>query len=331
MTTICIDAMGGDCEPEVVLGGVAAALEADGELGVLVAGNEDVVVPFCAKHERARALVTTQTIEMGEHPTEAIRAKKDSSIVRGLAAVHAGEADGFFSAGSTGAIFAAATFGVGRIRGIKRPAIACPVPGLDGRHSVFLDMGANADVRPEMLVQFAHMGRAYSRITLGVEDPKVALLSNGSEDTKGSEVVVAEHEALAKAGGDTWFAGNCEGTDILTGRFDVIVTDGFAGNIAVKTIEGTAKYILAEVKRATQESKRALLGAGLLKPSLKRVAAGLSGDEYGGAALLGVKAPVFIGHGATSVDAVKHGTLACAAAVRGELVDKIARAVAEDQ
>ncbi len=331
MTTICIDAMGGDCEPEVVLGGVAAALEADGELGVLVAGNEDVVVPFCAKHERARALVTTQAIEMGEHPTEAIRAKKDSSIVRGLAAVRAGEADGFFSAGSTGAIFAAATFGVGRIRGIKRPAIACPVPGLDGRHSVFLDMGANADVRPEMLVQFAHMGRAYSRITLGVEDPKVALLSNGSEDTKGSEAVVAEHEALAKAGGDTWFAGNCEGTDILTGRFDVIVTDGFAGNIAVKTIEGTAKYILAEVKRATQESKRALLGAGLLKPSLKRVAAGLSGDEYGGAALLGVKAPVFIGHGATSADAVKHGTLACAAAVRGELVDKIARAVAEDQ
>ena len=330
MTTICIDAMGGDREPEVVLGG-AAALEADGELGVLVAGNEDVVVPFCAKHERARALVTTQTIEMGEHPTEAVRAKKDSSIVRGLASVHAGEADGFFSAGSTGAIFAAATFGVGRIRGIKRPAIACPVPGLDGRHSVFLDMGANADVRPEMLVQFAHMGRAYSRITLGVEDPKVALLSNGSEDTKGSEAVVAEHEALAKAGGDTWFAGNCEGTDILTGRFDVIVTDGFAGNIAVKTIEGTAKYILAEVKRATQESKRALLGAGLLKPSLKRVAAGLSGDEYGGAALLGVKAPVFIGHGATSVDAVKHGTLACAAAVRGELVDKIARAVAEDQ
>ena len=329
MTTICIDAMGGDREPEVVLEGIAAALEADGELSVLVAGNEDVVVPFCAKHERARALVTTQTIEMDEHPTEAIRAKKDSSIVRGLAAVHAGEADGFFSAGSTGAIFAAATFGVGRIRGIKRPAIACPVPGLDGRYSVFLDMGANADVRPEMLVQFAHMGRAYSRITLGVENPKVALLSNGSEDTKGSEAVVAEHEALAKAGGD--IAGNCEGTDILTGRFDVIVTDGFAGNIAVKTIEGTAKYILAEVKRATQESKRALLGAGLLKPSLKRVAAGLSGDEYGGAALLGVKAPVFIGHGATSVDAVKHGTLACAAAVRGELVDKIARAVAEDQ
>ena len=119
--------------------------------------------------------------------------------------------------------------------------------------------------------------------------------------------------------------------DDLANRFDVIVTDGFAGNIAVKTIEGTAKYILAEVKRATRESKRALLGAGLLKPSLKRVAAGLSGDEYGGAALLGVKAPVFIGHGATSVDAVKHGTLACAAAVRGELVDKIARAVAEDQ
>ena len=132
MITICVDAMGGDEEPSVVLEGIAAALDADPELCVLVAGNEDVVVPFCANHERAKALVTTEVIEMGEHPADAVRAKKDSSIVRGCAAVRKGEADGFFSAGSTGAIFAAATLGVGRIRGIKRPALATPLPGLDG-------------------------------------------------------------------------------------------------------------------------------------------------------------------------------------------------------
>ena len=329
MTTICVDAMGGDERPEVVLEGIAAALDSDAGLHVLVAGDEDVVVPFCGRHDRAKSLVTTEVIEMGEHPTEAIRTKKDSSIVRGCMAVRKGEADGFFSAGSSGAIFAEATLGVGRIRGIKRPAIASAIPGLSGRKTVLLDMGANADVRPEFLVQFAHMGRAYSRVALGVTDPKAALLSNGAEDTKGSEAVVAEHEALAEAGGDSWFAGNCEGTDLLAGRFDVVVTDGFTGNVALKSIEGAAKYIVASIKRATEESKRTLLGAGLMKPALKKVATDLSGDEMGGAVLLGVKAPVFIGHGATSARAVMNGTLACAAAVRGSLVDKIAEAIAE--
>lgn len=328
MTTICVDAMGGDEKPEVVLAGIEAALAKDADLEVLVAGNEEVVVPFCDSHDRARALVTTEVIGMEEHPAEAVRTKKDSSIVRACAAVRAGEADGFFSAGSTGAIFAAATLGIGRIRGIKRPAIACAVPGASGRQSVFLDMGANADVRPEMIVQFAQMGRAYSRVTLGTTSPKVALLSNGSEETKGSEAVIAEHEALVAAGPD-WFVGNCEGTDILQGRFDVIVSDGFAGNVALKTLEGTAKFILAEVKKAVKGSTKAALGALLLKDALKGVAASLSGDEHGGAILLGVKAPVLIGHGATSANAVMHGTLACAAAVRGELVDKIAQDIAQ--
>lgn len=329
MTTICVDAMGGDETPDVVLSGIEAALAEDTDLSVLVAGEKSVVVPFCDSHERAHALVTTEVIGMAEHPAEAVRTKKDSSIVRGCAAVRAGEADGFFSAGSTGAIFAAATLGVGRIRGIKRPAIACAVPGTSGRSTVFLDMGANADVRPEMIVQFAQMGRAYSRVTLGVKDPKVALLSNGTEKTKGSEAVVAEHEALEATGAD-WFVGNCEGSDILRGVHDVIVCDGFSGNVALKTLEGTAKFILGEVKKSVASSFAAKIGALLLKKSLKGVAASLSGDEHGGAILLGVKAPVLIGHGATSVDAVKHGTLACAAAVRGELVNKIAQDISQD-
>lgn len=328
MVTVCVDAMGGDEPPEVVLEGVAQALDSDPDLSVLVAGDDGAVTPFCASHDRARALVTTEVIGMGEHPAEAVRAKRDSSIVRACAAVRAGEADGFFSAGSTGAMLVAATLGVGRIRGIKRPCIASATPGASGRPTVFTDMGANADARPDMIVQFAQMGRAYATVVLGVEDPKVALLSNGAEEAKGSEAALAAHAALKAAAGEGgWFAGNCEGTDILAGRFDVIVTDGFTGNVALKTLEGTAKYLVGQIRRATETSTRAKLGAGLLKPALKGIAAGLSGDVYGGAALLGVKAPVFIGHGATSPEAVKNGTLAVARAVRQDLVGKVARQV----
>lgn len=329
MTTVCVDVMGGDESPEVVLEGIAKALEQDSELEVLVAGPDELVTPFCASHERARALVCTEVIEMDEHPADAVRTKKDSTIVRACAAVRAKEADGFFSAGSTGAIFAAATLGVGRIRGIKRPAIAGVLPGASGRKTTLLDLGANADIRPEMIVQFAAMGRAYARVALGVEQPRVALLSNGSEQTKGSEQAIAFYQALADA--DPSFVGNCEGTDILAGSYDVIVCDGFTGNVALKTLEGTAKYILSQIKAAVSSSKRASLGALMLKPTLKELAASLSGDELGGAILLGLKAPVLIGHGATSVDAIMNGTLATAAAVRGGLVEKLGQAIAEGE
>lgn len=319
--------MGGDEKPEVVLEGIAQALAADPELTVLVAGDEDVVVPFCDRTERATALVTTEVIGMAEHPAEAVRSKRDSSIVRGLAAVRAGDADGFFSAGSTGAIFAAATLGVGRIKGIKRPALATALPGMDGHHTVMLDMGANADIRPEMIVQFALMGRAYAHVTLGVEDARVGLLSNGSEDTKGSERVVEEHQALAAA--DCGFVGNAEGSDLLLGDFDVIVTDGFTGNVALKSMEGTAKYLFKAIKGVVAHSKKAALGALMLKNDIKAIAQQLSGDEYGGAVLVGLKAPVVIGHGATSSRAVAQGTAAAAAAVRGGLVDKVAAELAQ--
>ena len=329
MIEICVDVMGGDAEPQVVLDGIAAALEADSELCVLAAGPEELVMPFCGNHARAEALVCTQVIGMDEHPADAVRAKRDSTIVRGCAAVRAGEAAGFFSAGSTGAIFAAATLGVGRIKGIKRPALASAIPGSSGRKTVLLDLGANADARPDMLVQFAHMGRAYAQVVLGVEDARVALLSNGSEDTKGSELALSYHKALAEAGGTSWFAGNAEGTDLLAGTYDVIVCDGFTGNVALKSLEGTAKYLVGQIKQAARDSKRSAVGALLLKPALQRIAADLSGDELGGAVLLGVKAPVFIGHGSTSVTAIKNGTLATAAAVRGALVAKISEAVGQ--
>ena len=324
MTTICVDVMGADKEPPVLLEGVEAALAADPELEVLVAGATDVVEPFAASHDRARALVTTEVIAMSEHPASAVRVKKDASIVRAAAAVRAGEADGLFSAGSTGAVLTAATFGVGRIKGIKRPALSLPFPGISGKPTVFLDMGANADVKPEVLVQFAHMGRAYSRAILGVDEPRVGLLCNGSEDTKGSEMALAYHAALEA--GDCGFAGNAEGTDLLAGTFDVIVADGFTGNVALKSIEGTGKFVIKRLKAAMGASLGNKIGMALLAKSLKSLAAEMSGDEYGGAILLGLRAPVVKGHGATSARAVCQGTLAAAAAVRAGLTDKIAAA-----
>lgn len=324
MTTICVDVMGADKEPPVLLEGVEAALAADPELEVLVAGAADVVEPFAASHSRARALVTTEVIAMSEHPANAVRVKKDASIVRAAAAVRAGEADGLFSAGSTGAVLTAATFGVGRIKGIKRPALSLPFPGVSGKPTVFLDMGANADVKPDVLVQFAHMGRAYSRAILGVDEPRVGLLCNGSEDTKGSEMALAYHAALES--GDCGFAGNAEGTDLLAGTFDVIVADGFTGNVALKSIEGTGKFVIKRLKAAMGESLGNKIGMALLAKSLKSLAAEMSGDEYGGAILLGLRAPVVKGHGATSARAVCQGTLAAAAAVRAGLTDKIAAA-----
>ena len=324
MTTICVDVMGADKEPAVLLEGVAQALEDDPDLEVLVAGDASVVEPFASSHSRARALVTTEVISMSEHPANAVRQKKDASIVRAAAAVHAGEADGLFSAGSTGAVLTAATFGVGRLRGIKRPALSLPFPGISGKPTVFLDMGANADVKPDVLVQFAHMGRAYSSAVLGVENPRVGLLCNGSEDTKGSEMALAYHAALEA--GNCGFAGNAEGTDLLAGTFDVIVADGFTGNVALKSIEGTGKFVIKRLKAAMEASLGNKIGMALLAKSLKSLAAEMSGDEYGGAILLGLRAPVVKGHGATSAQAVRMGTHAAARAARAGLSEKIAEA-----
>ena len=324
MTTICVDVMGSDREPSVLLEGVAKALELDPELKVLVAGDASVVEPFARDYERAEALVTTEVIAMDEHPASAVRKKKDASIVRAASAVRAGQADGLFSAGSTGAVLTAATFGIGRIKGIRRPALTLAAPGISGKKTVLLGCGANADVQPDAIVQFAHMGRAYAQVVLGVDEPRVALLCNGSEETKGSELALSYHKALAE--GNCGFVGNAEGTDLLAGTFDVIVADGFTGNVALKTIEGTAKFIVSRVKAAAGESKRAGLGALMLKPALKTVAGELSGDEMGGAVLLGLRAPVVKGHGSTSAEAVASGTLACARAARGQLCERIAKA-----
>jgi len=326
--TIAVDAVGGDFAPEQILAGVKIALGNDPELRVVLTGPADVIDGFAAEHnERVSAVATSQQIAMDEHPATAVRTKKDSSIVVGCRLVRDGRADGFFSAGSTGAAMAAATLVMGRIKGVHRPAIATVLPTA-GQPTVLLDVGANAECRPEHLVQFAHMGAAYSFIALGLDAPRVALLNIGEEPTKGSQLTQEAHAAMATqvAG----FIGNIEGRDLLTGTADVIVTDGFTGNVALKILEGTSKVILAQVKDALTSSVVNKAAAAVVSPSLRRLKARLDPDAYGGAPLLGVAGVCIIGHGSSGASAVSNGIRVAAQAVRGDLTSRISAAVAQD-
>lgn len=326
---ICVDVMGGDEDPSIVLGGIEAAVAADGDLTVLAVGPEDIVVPFCEKHERVEPLLAPDVISMEDDPIQAVMRKRKSSIVIGCRSVKKGDADGFFSAGATGAITAAATAYVTPFKyefdGTRRPIRPCltsTLPNRAGGVTVFCDMGANPDVEVEDMIRFAQMGATYARVVCGIEHPRIGLLSNGSEDSKGShftkECFAAMHGVVEG------FVGNCEGGDLTSGSFDVVVSDGFAGNIALKATEGAAKYLLSEIKGVLLGSMGGKIAALLIKKGLSGIKGKLSGDSRGGAILLGLRGVVLIGHGATSVEAVKNGTLACAYAAREDLVDKLA-------
>lgn len=323
-TVVVVDALGGDDAPSVVLAGVEEALKADQSIRVILTGPEDVVVPFADAHERAEAVVTTEVIEMGEHPANAVRKKKDSSIVVACRLVKEGRAQGFFSAGSTGACMAAATLVIGRIKGVKRPAIAGIVPSPIAR-TVFTDMGANADCKPEYLVQFGQMGRVYSQVALGVENPTVGLLNIGEEETKGSKFAQDCHAAMKEQVPN--FIGNAEGRNLALGGFDVIVTDGFTGNVALKVFEGAGSALFKGIKDVIYSSTKAKVGGMLIKDALSDFKDSISADEYGGAQLLGVKGVCLIGHGSSNAHAICSGVLATAAAIRQDMPGKLAEAI----
>ncbi len=324
-TTIAVDVMGGDRGPAVILCGALQALEADPDLHLVLVGPAEEVEPFAAAHERAAAHVATEVIEMGEHPAGAVRAKKDSSIVVGCRLVKEGAADGFFSAGSTGACLAAATLVVGRIKGVKRPALGQVIPAY-ARPTLLIDVGANADCKPEYLAQFAQMGEVYMNAIMGVEAPKVGLLNIGEEEAKGDLFAQEAHKLLAAQ--VPAFAGNCEGGNLMAGDFDVVVTDGFTGNVCLKTIEGTAKTLMRNVKDALMATALSKVGALLVKGSLGTLKEKMSPDTYGGTPLLGVKGAVIVGHGSSNETAVKNGIAVAAATVRARVADVIAERVA---
>ena len=323
--TITVDAMGGDAGPAVVLDGTAQALAADPDLTVILCGPAEEVEPFAAAHERCIAQPTTEIIEMGEHPANAVRQKKDSSIVVGCRLVKEGRAQGFFSAGSTGACLAAGTLVIGRIKGVKRPALGQVLPSY-ARPTLLMDVGANADCKPEYLIQFAQMGVLYMEKIMGVEAPRVGLLNIGEEETKG-DVFAQETFELMRAQVPQ-FAGNCEGGNLIAGDFDVVVTDGFTGNVTLKTIEGTAKVLFKYMKDAFYSSAKTKVGALLVKPELGELKKKVSPDTYGGAPLLGVKGACIVGHGSSNALAIKNGILATAATVRSHVAEVIAETMA---
>lgn len=318
--TVAVDAMGGDFAPNAVLEGVKLALLEDPELEVHVLGPKEIVVPFAAANKGAIAVPTTEVIEMAEHPAQAVRAKKDSSIVVGCRLVKEGVAQGFFTAGSTGAGMAAATLVIGRIRGINRPALATVIPAFK-KASVLLDIGANADAKPENLFQYAIMGEAYARAVLEVAKPQVALLNIGEEEGKGNQLAIDAY-SLMKEKLD-FFSGNIEGRDVLSGEVDVIVTDGFTGNVTLKLLEGSAKGILGLVKEALADKTWKKLLIAPMAPAMRALKDRMDPDRYGGAPLLGIRGVACIGHGSSNPTAIKNGILFTARTVRSGLVSQI--------
>lgn len=324
---LVVDALGGDDAPGVVLEGVAQAVAKEPSIHVILTGPEEVIVPFADAHPNVTAHPTTEFIGMGEHPANAVRRKKDSSIVVGCRLVKEGQAAGFFSAGSTGACMAAATLVIGRIKGVKRPAIASVVPSPAAK-VVFTDMGANADCKPEYLVQFARMGRVYAQVALGIDNPTVGLLNIGEEETKGSEFAQECHVLMKEQVPN--FKGNAEGRNLALGGFDVIVTDGFTGNVALKVYEGVGMALLAGLKKALYSSTKSKIGGLLIKDALSEFKDSISADEYGGAQLLGCKGVCLIGHGSSNAQAICNGVLATADAIRQDMPGKLAAALADN-
>lgn len=328
LITVAVDALGGDYGAPVVLKGVDQALKEDQNLQVIVCGPEDVVVPFAESHDRCIAQVCTEEIAMDEHPAQAVRKKKDSTIVVGCQLVKDGVAQGFFSAGSTGACLTAATLVMGRIKGVMRPAIATVLPS-PVKPVVMCDVGANADCKPQYLVQFAQMASVYAEQVIGIKSPSVALLNIGSEDTKGSQFS-QESFALLKESVPN-FIGNKEGNDILPAGADVFVTDGFTGNVCLKTIEGTSKTLFAALKDVMMKNLKTKLAAACLKSGLAELKAAVDPDTYGGAPLLGVKGACLIGHGSSSSLAIKNGIAMTAKTIRLDVSGIIARTVKKDE
>jgi glycerol-3-phosphate acyltransferase PlsX len=328
---IVVDAMGGDHAPEVAVEGAIQAAR-DLDLEIVLVGRQAEVRSELAKHETAGLHLTvqhaSQVIEMDEHPAAAVKEKKDCSMVVGMEMLKRQEADALFTAGNSGGALAAALFRLGRIRGIKRPALSTIFPSQTPQGYCFLlDIGANADCKPEYLVQFALMGSIYAERVLGVMNPRVAIVSNGEEEGKGNWLV-QETVPLLKAGQFN-FVGNAEGKDIPWGLADVVVTDGFTGNVVIKLAEGVSSLLLDILKQEITSSNVSKVGALLAKPAFDQVKKRLDYREYGGAPLLGVDGMVIVGHGRSDSLAIRNGIRMAAQAVENGVLDAIKQGLAE--
>ena len=316
MSRIAVDAMGGDRGPEEV---VAGALEArSDDLTPVLVG------PAGLDTQGLELIEAPDVIGMDEKPTDAVRAKPDSSLVVACRAVREGKAEAVVSAGNTGAMLAACLLEIRRLSGVRRPAIAVTIPSPDGA-SVLLDAGANADARAEDLLQFAHMGAVFAEEILDVRNPEIRLLSIGEEPEKGNQLTLEAHELLAAS--DLNFAGNTEGRDLLHGGADVVVTDGFTGNVALKLLEGTIRNLLDAFREEITATPRGKLGGLLIRPAARRLRDRLDPDTYGGAYLLGLRGLAVIAHGNSSRRAIANAVRLAARGVDHDVVGRLAQRV----
>src|SRR5579862_4996847 len=313
MIRVAVDAMGSDRGPEAVVAGARAA--ASDEIVPLVFGAPDLDTGGL------ELVPTTQVVGMDEKPAEAFRVKADSSLVRAVKAVADGEDDAVVSPGNTGAMLAAGLVLLGRVPGVRRPAILVPIPARRGP-CVLVDGGANADSRPEHLLQFATMGAVFAEEMLGIAKPTVRLLSIGEEAEKGNQLALEAHALLVSS--DLDFRGNAEGRDILEGAADVLVTDGFTGNVALKTVEGTIRTVLDGLRSEIAATATSTLGGLLIRPAARRLRNRLDPDTYGGAYLLGLRGLVVIAHGNSSSTAIANAIRLAARGVDHDVVGRLA-------
>src|SRR4051812_39499291 len=319
---VALDAYGADGGPELVLEG--ARLAAAGGIPVRIFGPSGLDASDGIELDP-----TTDWIGNEAEPVAAVRSTPDASIVRAAAAVADGSCTSLVSAGSTGATMTAALFALKRAQGVHRPALAAqiPVPGADGQPLLFLDCGANTDVRPQHLIQFAFLGSAFSTAVLGLESPRVALLSVGEEQKKGRSDVVEAHEALTGAEGIR-FIGNVEGRDLLSDEADVIVTDGFTGNVTLKTLEGTARAVADAVRTAARSGPLAATGGLLLRPALGELRRAMDPNAVGGAILLGLRGVAVVAHGSSTSEGIANAVRLAHRAVSERAVERTSELLA---
>ncbi|MFD1735781.1 phosphate acyltransferase PlsX [Bacillus salitolerans] len=322
---IAIDAMGGDHAPKEVVLGVMKAIETFTDLSVTLVGDEKQIQPLLRSSDRIQIIHTDEVIEATDEPVKAVRRKKNSSMVLMAKEVSEKRADACISAGNTGALMTAGLFVVGRIEGIDRPALAPTLPTISGDGFLFLDVGANADAKPEHLLQYAIMGSIYAEKVRGIKKPRVGLLNVGTEEKKGNELAREAFRLISNE--DLHFVGNVEARDLLNGVADVVVTDGFTGNVTLKTIEGTALSVFSMLKTALHSSVTSKLAAAVLKPKLVGIKNTMDYSEYGGASLFGLKAPVIKAHGSSNANAVFHAIRQTREMLQKQVTETITSAV----
>lgn len=300
---IAIDAMGGDHAPKEVVLGAIEAVKLNKDLHITLIGNEETIKAHLESDISSIDIIhTTEVITSEDEPVRAVRRKKNASMVLMAQEVKEGRADACISAGNTGALMSAGLFVVGRIEGIDRPALSPTLPTLDGSGFLLLDVGANVDAKPEHLVQYAIMGSIYAKEVRGIENPRIGLMNIGTEAGKGNDLVKKTYERLQQA--PIHFVGNIESRDLLNGEADVVVADGFTGNIALKTIEGTAMSMFSMIKDTLMSNWKSKLAAGMIKNDLRGLRDKLDYSEYGGAALFGLASPVIKAHGSSNARAI---------------------------